>query len=49
MGVAKKKPCSPSRITEQTFLAYLGHEWSTMQPQNQSKRFLFNLFYNIST
>ena len=38
MDVAQK-PCSPSQITEQTFLAYLGHQWSTMQLQNQKKRF----------
>ena len=49
MGVAQKKTCSPSRITERTFLEYLGHQWSTMQLQNQRKRLLFTLFYNIST
>ena len=39
MGVAQK-PCSLSLITEQTFLAYLGHQWSTIQLQNQRKRYL---------
>ena len=38
MGVAQKA-CYPSRITKQTFSAYLGHQWSTMQLQNQRKRF----------
>ena len=46
MDVAQK-PCSPSRITELTFLAYLGHQWTAIQLQNQRKRFLFNLFYAI--
>ena len=43
MGVAQK-PCYLSRIKEQTFLAYLGNQWSTIQLQSQKKRFLFNLF-----
>ena len=35
-----KTPCSPSRIAEQNFLVYLGHQWNTMQLQNQRKLFL---------
>ena len=42
MGVAKK-PCSPSWIAEQNFLVYLGHQWNTMQLENQRKLFFYNL------
>ena len=49
MGPWLKKSCSPPRITNQTFLAYLGHQWSSMQLQNQRKRFYINLFYDISS
>ena len=43
MGVAQT--CSPSRITEQTSLAYLEHNATAKLKET----FLFNLFYNIYT
>ena len=39
-----KKPCSPSRIAEQNFLVYLGHQWNTMQLQNQRKLFFVKMY-----
>ena len=44
MGVAQKNHVQPCLITKQTFLAYLGHQWSTMQLQNQRKRFYLIYF-----
>ena len=40
MGVAQKNRVLQSQIADQNFLVHLGHQWNTMQLQNQKKLFL---------